>query len=142
MDHVSSHRGRDIPAEVLHKLNIINDYIAEDKEDFDLNYWPTSLSKNANPSATGSDESNSVSNVSLSRASTRHSIVDSLWGRKASTATVAPRERDRDSGEHARGGGLGLQRTQTWRSDRADSVVGGADIIEEGRWDLYTVLCV
>lgn len=109
MDHVSSHRGKEIPQEVLQKLNVINDHITEDKEDFDLNLYPTVFGKDA-------DAASSRSSVSLSRAPTKNSIVDSLWSRKQSQTIDI---------------GSGLQRTQTWRSERADSVVGGAPI-EEG----------
>lgn len=99
---------------VLHKLNIIDDHIADDKEDFDLNFFPTSFDRR-NTSAMSSESS-----VSLSRQSTRNSIVDSIWSRKASNAATieAPT----------------LSRAQTWRSERADSVVGGAPIEEEGTY--------
>lgn len=113
MDHVSSHRGKDIPQEVLTKLNIVNDRITEDKEDFDLNLYPTAgFARGAE-----ADAASSRSSVSLSRAPTRQSIVDTIWSRKQSSTMDI---------------GSGLQRTQTWRSERADSVVGGAPIVEEG----------
>ncbi len=120
MDHVSSHRGKEIPQEVLTKLNIVNDRVTDDKEDFDINLYPTA--------GFGKDPetaSSSRSSVSLSRAPTRQSIVDTIWSsaRKQSTLDI----------------GSGLQRTQTWRSERADSVVGGAPIVEEGegRFESY-----
>ena len=112
VDHVSSHRGKEIPQEVLTKLGVVNDRITDDKEDFDINLYPTA--------GFGKDPetaSSSRSSVSLSRAPTRQSIVDTLPWRKSSTAVDL---------------GSGLQRTQTWRSERADSVVGGAPIPEEG----------
>lgn len=100
---------------VLEKLKIIDDHVAEDKEDFELNLYPLAFNKD-------SDNASSRSSVSLSKAPTRGSIVDSLWSRKASSATLEPPHPP-------------LTRTstaQTWRSERADSVVGGASIIEEG----------
>lgn len=115
VDHVSSHRGKDIPQEVLTKLNIVNDRITDDKEDFDINLYPTAgFGKDPETAAS------SRSSVSLSRAPTRQSIVDSIWSRKQSSAIDI---------------GSGLQRTQTWRSERADSVVGGAPIVEEGGFE-------
>ena len=59
----------------------------------------------------------STSSVSLARAPTRNSIVDTIWNRKASNANADT--------------GAALTRSTTWRSERADSVVGGA-IEEEG----------
>ncbi|KAF2481311.1 hypothetical protein BDY17DRAFT_301080 [Neohortaea acidophila] len=115
IDHVSSHRGRQLSEEVLGKLNIINDRIAEDKEDFDLNFFPTALTRQ-NTSNTTTDLNSSSSSVSLARTNTRNSIVDSLWNRKSSSANTEV--------------GPALSRTATWRSDRADSVVSGA-LIEE-----------
>lgn len=117
MDHVSSHRGKEIPAEVLQKLNIVNDHITEDKEDFDINLYPTVFG--GGPAAGGGENTaaSSRSSVSLSKAPTRGSIVDSIWSRKQSSTMDI---------------GSGLQRTQTWRSERADSVVGGAPVVEEG----------
>ena len=109
---------------VLQKLNIVNDHIADDKEDFDLNFFPNSLTRQNTSSQI---DASSSSSVSLNRVSTRNSIVDSFWGRKSSTAPVS----NNDGGG---GGSLfpALSRTNTWRSDRADSVVGGAPIEEEG----------
>ena len=114
------------PASVLEKLRIIDDHIAEDKEDFDLNFLPTEAQQAAQAAQAAerqqtlgrSNTADSTSSVSLHRAPTRQSIVESLWSRKASSNTLDI--------------GSGLQRTNTWRSDRADSVVGGATI-EEGR---------
>lgn len=99
----------------MQKLNIINDHVADDKEDFDLNFYPTAFNKD-------SDAASSRSSISLSKAPTKMSRVDSIWSRKQSQA------QGMDIGS-------GLQRTQTsqtWRSERADSVVGGAPI-EEGK---------
>ncbi len=104
-------------ATVLHKLNVINDHVAEDKEDFDINLYPTHYQKSEPDTA-------SVKSVPpISRAPTRTSIVDSLWSRKASTAP------QNDTGNN-------LQRSNTWRSDltRTDSVVEGA-ALEEGALD-------
>ena len=112
MDHVSSHRGKDIPQEVLTKLNIVNDHITEDKEDFDLNLYPTVFTKDT-------DVASSRSSVSLSKAPTRGSIVESIWSRKQSNANA-----NMDIGS-------GMTRVSTIRSERSDSVVGGA--IEEGK---------
>jgi hypothetical protein len=109
MDHVSSHRGKEIPQEVISKLSIVNDHVTEDKEDFDLNLYPTVFSKD-------NDAASSRSSVSLQKVPTRGSIVESIWSRKQSSAIDI---------------GSGLQRSQTWRSERADSVVGGAPIAEE-----------
>ena len=98
---------------VLHKLNIINDHIAEEKEDFDLNFFPTGIER--------VDTKASINtSPTLSRVNTRTSIVDSIWSRKQSQA---PAQLDI---------GSGLSRVSTWRSERADSVVGGATIEEEG----------
>jgi hypothetical protein len=120
VDHVSSHRGKEIPAEVLQKLNIVNDRITEDKDDFDINLYPTVFGR---AGADGGDTAaSSRSSVSLSRAPTRDSIVGSIWSRKQSNIDI----------------GSGLQRShtaQTWRSERADSVVGGAPIVEEGQFE-------
>ena len=128
MDHVSSHRGRDLPAEVLQKLNIVNDRITEDKEDFDINLYPNMFSKPKAENQDQPDLASSRSSVSLSRAPTRSSIVDTIWSRKQSSAVDI---------------GSGLTRTQTWRSERADSVVGGAPIEEEdGKFELNLGLVV
>jgi hypothetical protein len=138
MDHVSSHRGKDISTEgespsftasipltrtltcsaVMQKLNIVNDHVVDDKEGFELNLYPTKYNSES--------ETSSVKSAAapLSRAPTRTSIVDSLWSRKPSTATNAT---NLDTGP-------ALQRTSTWRSElsRTDSVVEGA-IEEEGQ---------
>lgn len=134
LEHISSHRGKEIPEEGTHasltatralprpantspvrqKLNIINDHITDDKEDFDLNLFPTVFGRSVT-SDTGSNET-SKSNLSLSRAPTKNSIVDSIWSRKGSNANVDI--------------GSGMTRVSTLRSERSDSVVGGA--IEEG----------
>lgn len=113
LEHISSHRGKEIPEEVRQKLNIVNDHIVEDKEDFDLNLFPTVFGKHI--SDPGSNET-SKSNLSLNRAPTKNSIVDSIWSRKQSNANVDI--------------GSGMSRVSTMRSERSDSVVGGA--IEEG----------
>lgn len=96
------------------KLNIINDHITDDKEDFDLNLFPTVFGRSATSDA-GSNET-SRSSLSLSRAPTKNSIVDFPWSRKQSSANVDI--------------GSGMTRVSTLRSERSDSVVGGA--IEEG----------
>ena len=103
---------------VLHKLNIIDDRVAEDKDDFELNFYPLSFNKD-------SDNASSRSSVSLSKAPTRSSIVESIWSRKQS------------QGGQALETSPSLSHTQTWRSERADSVVGEAPI-EEGksRWSV------
>lgn len=112
---------------VLSKLNIINDRIAEDKEDFDLNYFPTALTRQStNTGMTSADSS--TSSVSLTRSSTRTSIVDSIWNRKSSSVNV------NNTGQGTEPWPA-LSRSTTWRSDRADSVVGGA-IEEEGSYSL------
>ncbi|KAK3052956.1 hypothetical protein LTR09_006020 [Extremus antarcticus] len=115
MEHVSSHRGKDISYEVGQKLGVVSDHVVDDKDDFDLNLYPPNYQKDT--SETSSVKSGAPQ---LSRAPTRSSIVDSLWSRKASTAPQLDT-------------GLSLQRTSTWRSDvtRADSVVEGAPIEEE-----------
>lgn len=77
-----------------------------------MNFFPTSLTRQ------NTNMDSSTSSVSLSRAPTRNSIVDSIWNRKSSTVN------NTDTG-------AALSRTSTWRSERADSVVGGA-IEEEG----------
>lgn len=103
---------------VRQKLNIINDHITDDKEEFDLNLFPTVFGRNAG-SDPGSNET-SKSNLSLSRAPTKNSIVDSIWSRKQSSANT---NANMDIGS-------GMSRVSTLRSERSDSVVGGA--IEEG----------
>jgi hypothetical protein len=100
----------------MQKLNIINDRIADDKDDFDINLYPTHAKADSETSSIKSTQ------APLSRAPTRTSIVDSLWSRKASTATAM------DTSPN-------LHRTSTWRSElsRTDSVVEGA-AIEEGEY--------
>jgi hypothetical protein len=109
-------------AAVLHKINIINDHVADEKEDFDLNLYPTNYQKEA-VSAGASDTASIKSGAPLSRVNTRTSIVDSLWSRKASTA---PAQNQLDTSPS-------LHRTSTWRSElsRTDSVVEEAPIEEE-----------
>ena len=95
----------------------------EDKEDFELNLFPTSMSKGAD----NSRSSVTLNQPPLSRTQTRSSVVESIWSRKASSALDI---------------GSGLQRSQTSqtnRSDRADSVVGGAPI-EEGVYESSSAL--
>lgn len=95
---------------VRQKLHIINDHITDDKEDFDLNLFPTVFGRSTSSEA-GSTET-SKSNLSLNRAPTKNSIVDTIWSRKQSNANVDI--------------GSGMTRVSTLRSERSDSVVGGA----------------
>lgn len=115
--HLNMPTASDTMPIVLHKLSIINDRVAEEKDDFDLNLYPTTYQKDT------SETSSVKSGAPLSRAPTRTSIVDSLWSRKASTVT-----NQLDTSPS-------LQRTSTWRSElsRTDSVVEGA-AIEEGEF--------
>lgn len=95
--------------------------MVEDKEEFDLNLFPTVLGRN-----TGGDSNSnetSKSNLSLSRAPTKNSIVESIWSRKTSNANA-----NMDIGS-------GMSRVSTLRSERSDSVVGGA--IEEGELMIF-----
>lgn len=105
---------------VRQKLNIINDHITEDKEDFDLNLFPTVFGRGVTAEP-GSNET-SKSNLSLKRSETKNSIVDTIWSsRKQSSATNVNMDI-----------GSGMSRVSTLRSERSDSVVGGA-IEEEGK---------
>ncbi|EMC96019.1 hypothetical protein BAUCODRAFT_513401 [Baudoinia panamericana UAMH 10762] len=110
LDHVSTHRGKAIPSEVLHKLNVINEYVAEEKENFDLNLFPPGFDSNA------SGHTSSNSSLSLSRAPTHSSTHSSshhhhhrVWSRKESTIDLPHTNPRRD--------------TVTTLRDRADSAV-------------------
>lgn len=80
--------------------------------------FPTVFGKNFG-SDSGSNET-SKSNLTLSRAPTKNSIVDSMWSRKQSNANVDI--------------GSGMSRVSTLRSERSDSVVGGAIEEEAEPW--------
>lgn len=133
LDHVSTHRSRDISPEVLAKLNIINDRIADDKTNFDLNLWPElALERTL---------TNSNENVTpaLSRQSTHMSTLDKVWGRKQSTIAGAER-----GGEYGPAGGLARSETSSTlslRRGRVDSMLETAAIKAEmeasGRFDLF-----
>ncbi|KAK4556176.1 hypothetical protein LTR86_006873 [Recurvomyces mirabilis] len=110
LDHVSTHRGKEISSEVLHKLNIINEYVADDKENFDLNLYPPGFDSK---SSYGSSESS----LTLSRAPTHTSVLEKVWGRKDSTAPAAI-----DTNQAAHRG----QMFSNIR-ERSDSVVPGAE---------------
>lgn len=101
---------------VRQKLNIINDHITDDKEEFDLNLFPTVFGRSATAGSDPPSAEPSKTNLSLSRAPTKNSIVDTIWSRKQSNANMDI--------------GSGMSRVSTLRSERSDSVVGGA--IEEG----------
>ncbi|KAI5359786.1 hypothetical protein Slin14017_G093470 [Septoria linicola] len=46
LDHVSSvHRGRNMDSVLLYKTRCLNDHIANDREAFDINLWPSTASK-------------------------------------------------------------------------------------------------
>ncbi|KAK0808311.1 hypothetical protein LTR91_015149 [Friedmanniomyces endolithicus] len=106
LDHVSTHRGKDINPEVLHKLNIINEYVATEKEAFDLNLFPPGFDNR-------SGYASSDSQLSLAKAPTHSSVLDKVWSRKESTAPVVV-------DPHSM-----LERRPTYMTlrDRADSVV-------------------
>jgi hypothetical protein len=108
LEHVATHRGKDIPTEVAHKLNIIHDYVAEERENFDINLFPPGFDRS------NSGYGSSDSSLALSRAPTHTSVLDKVWGRKDST--VPHQHHDPPSAPH---------RTPTFLSlrDRADSVV-------------------
>ena len=118
LDHLATHRGKDIPQDVLHKLNLVNDYVCDEKENFDLNLWPTDLD-----SSSGHGSSNNT--FQLSKAPTHTSVLEKVWGRKESTAPTTAEN-------HA-----SLVRRETYASarerDRADSVVAGAERAEKER---------
>ena len=124
LDHVSTHRSKDIHPEVLHRLNIINDYVAGEKEHFDLNLFPPGFDSRG-------VEGSGDSQTSLSRASTHTSVLDKVWSRKESTASYA------DPHPHPT---MERRPTQTTVRDRADSVVtvGGAE--REGKEEAGTFL--
>ncbi|KAK3069596.1 hypothetical protein LTR53_013558 [Teratosphaeriaceae sp. CCFEE 6253] len=109
LDHVSTHRGKDVSPDVLNRLSIINDYVAGEKETFDLNLFPPGFD-----SRSGNGSSDSTLNLNLSRQPTHTSVLDKVWSRKESTAP------DREA--HA-----ALERRPTFMSvrerDRSDSVV-------------------
>jgi len=106
LDHVSTHRGKDVNPDVLAKLNIVNEYVATEKEAFDLNLFPPGFDSR---SGYGSSDSQ----LSLARAPTHTSVLDKVWSRKESVAPVAV-------DPHAM-----LERRPTYMTlrDRADSVV-------------------
>lgn len=89
---------------VLHKLNIINDHVSDDKGNFDLNLFPSGVIDK-------DGYTNSESSSQLSRQSTHSTVVEKLRGRKPSTLDI----------------GSGMMRTHTNVSmrDRADSVLQG-----------------
>ena len=106
LDHVSTHRGKDINPDVLHKLSIINEYVAPEKEAFDLNLFPPGFDSR-------SGYASSDSQLSLAKAPTHSSVLDKVWSRKESTAPVVV-------DPHSM-----LERRPTYMTlrDRADSVV-------------------
>ncbi|KAF2859596.1 hypothetical protein K470DRAFT_258774 [Piedraia hortae CBS 480.64] len=83
-DHVSTHRGKDVPPEVLQKLNIVADRICEESENYDLNFFPM------NQDRPGSNSAASASDLSLARVPTHTSVVDKLRARKPTMDANTP----------------------------------------------------
>ncbi|KAK5115494.1 hypothetical protein LTR62_001153 [Meristemomyces frigidus] len=85
LDHVSTHRGQEIAPEILQKLNISNDHVCDDKENFDLNLFPPGLESR---SGYGSSDSSLTLSRIPTHSSVHTSVLEKVWGRKDSTATV------------------------------------------------------
>ncbi|KAK3648611.1 hypothetical protein LTR56_007437 [Elasticomyces elasticus] len=107
LDHVSTHRGKEIKPAVVQKLNIINDYVAGEKENFDLNLFPPAFDSRGYASS-----DSQLSLPPISRVPTHSSVLDKVRSRKESTVPTAD--------PHSM-----MERRPTYMTlrDRADSVV-------------------